>query len=434
MAIRELREARQKKYLEARNLVDTHTGDQWTPEIDTKYNALLTEIDNLDAEIQRHQKVLDETAQTLARAHGVNSDGFHNSLGGMVQDRTYRGMFGNTRISGLDNGEWKSKAEFMGVVYANMHDPRLIRASMTSGTGSSGGFSVPEEFSSTWLDNSLPTEIIRPRCQVWPMTSDTRKIPGWDDLDQSSGAMFGGFKMEFLAEEQTGAPQSGKLRLMTLAAKKGAIYAEVSNELLADGLGFESQLDLALQGSIRYGFDNAFLTGTGAGQPIGILNSSSVIEVPKETGQAADTILYQNFSKLWARMYSAGRQRACWIMNDTIIPQLLELSVPVGTGGSHVPVLQESNGTYSIFGRPVLFSPIMPTLGNRGDISFVDLSQYAIGLRKEMAIERSMHAGFLKDTTWFRVIVRFDGQPTWSKVYTPQNGDAQSWAVVLESR
>jgi len=34
----------------------------------------------------------------------------------------------------------------------------------------------------------------------------------------------------------------------------------------------------------------------------------------------------------------------------------------------------------------------------------------------------------------FRVILRADGQGSWSQAVTPKNGDSVSWCVVLQAR
>lgn len=360
-------------------------------------------------------------------------DAVERAWNGPATDRTYRGMFYAGQKPALSDGGWKP-GEFLNVLHSGLHDPRLVRAAMTEGTSSTGGFSVPEQQAAEWLDNSLPSEIIRSRATVWPMTSATRKVPGWDDFDQSSGAYFGGLAMQFLAEEAAGTYQTGKLRSIELNAKKGAIFCQMSNELVADGLGFEAQLQMALRGAMTMGFDNVFLNGTGAGQPLGIRNAGSLVSVAKESGQKAASLLYENFTKLWAAVWSPCRQRAFWIMNDDCIPQLMLCSIAIGTSGTHVPLLNESNGTYNIFGRPVLFSPAMPTCGSANDVLLVDLSQYAIGLRKDMSIDRSIHVGFQQDLDTWRILVRFDGMPTWSSAITPDNGSAQSWAAGLAAR
>jgi len=64
--INEMRDERRAKAKELRNLVDTKTGDLWTPEIDTQYNNLVAEIDRLDQGIERYQKVLDVEAANLS--------------------------------------------------------------------------------------------------------------------------------------------------------------------------------------------------------------------------------------------------------------------------------------------------------------------------------------------------------------------------------
>lgn len=48
--------------------------------------------------------------------------------------------------------------------------------------------------------------------------------------------------------------------------------------------------------SEEFGFkvDDAIINGTGAGMPVGILNSKALVTVPKEPGQAAGTITVQN--------------------------------------------------------------------------------------------------------------------------------------------
>lgn len=338
-------------------------------------------------------------------------------VGGPVTNRTYAGMFNQGRA-----------------LEVNEEEIRAFRASMLEGVPATGGFSVPEPLAAQWLDDSIEGEIIRPRAQIWPMESATRKIPGWDAADQSGGTLFGGFKMEFLAEEGEGNKQAGKLRVIQLGANKGAIFVDISNELREDGQGFEAQLDRAMRTSIGYGMDQYFIGGLGSGQPLGIRNDPAKITVAKESGQLKDTILYANLIKMFARMYPAGRQRAIWLANDDTIPQLLGITITIGTSGSYYPAMTESNGQFKILGRPVVFTSHMPTLGDADDIMFVDPSQYAIGIRRDMKLEKSTIPGWTKDLMSYRALLRFDGQGTWSAPITPRNGQSLSWCVGLAER
>jgi len=340
------------------------------------------------------------------------------SEGGPAYDRTFAGMFNQSR-----------KLE------VNEEEIRAFRASMVEGTLSAGGASVPEPLVAQWLDSSLPDEIVRPRCQVWPMESASRKVPGWDGFDQSGGEYYGGFEMEFLAEEASGTKQTGKTRLIELTAKKGAIFVDVSAELIEDGLGFEAQLEMAIRKSLTLGMDYHLLRGVGSGAPLGVVNSPGTITVNKESGQAADTLVIENVAKMFARMYPAGLNRAVWIASPTLLPSLLtKMVVAVGTGGSMVNIFQEDNGQYTLYGRPCLFSSSMPVLGDANDIIFTDLTQYAMGLRRQVKLEKSIVPGWTEDLVSYRVLVRFDGQGTWSAAITPRNGDSLSWCVGLAER
>jgi HK97 family phage major capsid protein len=349
-------------------------------------------------------------------------------------DRSYRGMFYNSdKSKTLDRGEFKHLDEFFSVVGSGRFDERLKR-SMTVGTPSQGGFSVPAQFASEWLDSSLENEVIRPRAKVYPMNSETLTIPGWDDLDHTSGQLFGGFTIAWLAEEGTATRQQAKLRQIVFNAHKGAIYVAASREVLQSGLNFNAQLSTALIKGLGYGMDDAFINGDGAGKPLGITHAGSLISVAKETGQTADTIVYENLTKMLARLHPSCVMGAVWLGNPSTLAQLMELCQSVGVGGNTIKALTRVNDQYMLLDRPIYFTEKCPALGELGDLILADVSKYAIGLRQEIAIDSSNAPGWLTDTVDFRVIVRVDGMPVWSKAFTPKNGATQSWAVALATR
>jgi len=123
------------------------------------------------------------------------------------------------------------------------------------------------------------------------------------------------------------------------------------------------------------------------------------------------------------------------VCHQTTIPQLLTLSMAVGTGGDHIPVMTESNGQFSILTRPVIFTEKTETLGNKGDIMLADFSQYVVGLREGMRFDSSIHALFEYDEIVSRIIERHDGQPLWDSALTLEDGSTTvSPFVVLEAR
>jgi HK97 family phage major capsid protein len=350
-------------------------------------------------------------------------------------DRSYRGLFypGKSHVA-LDRADFQDFDEFLNLIASDIKDSRMEkRATMVEGTPSLGGFEVPEEFGAFLLDKSLESEIVRPRASLWAMKEKELKIPAWDGADHTSD-LYGGLSGTWLAENATATRTNAKLRQVGLNARKLGIYAQASRELVQDGIGFESQLSGALTGAINWFLDYAFLQGTGAGQPLGVLNDQALIEVSKETEQQASTILFANVLKMWARLAPSCMAGAVWIINQTAIPQLMTMTVAVGTGGALVPAVQSRAGIYELLYKPIIFTEKVPALGSKGDIILADLSQYAIGMRQEVVIDKSNAPGWTEDSLDFRVILRADGAGTWSEAITPKNGDSLSWAVVLEDR
>ncbi|MCO5384432.1 MAG: phage major capsid protein [Desulfitobacterium hafniense] len=388
-------------------------------------------IDGLRAAIEMEKKTPVNSPMYSSYGDSAADDSTKACL--TPESKLFKNMFHNNNLS---KGGFTNFNDFLKTVHSGRFDNRLgspIKNSMTEGIPSEGGFSVPEEFTAWLLDNSLESEIVRPRAQVWPMKTDTKKIPGWDAKNHSSG-LYGGLNGVWMAEAGKGERQKGKLRTITLKAKKLAIFTSVSNELLDDGLSFESQLGSAMFNTIGFDMDVAFFTGNGVGKPLGMLNDPALVTVSKEAGQAAGTILYDNLVKMFARIAPQCLSNSVWVVNLTAIPWLLTLSLAVGTGGSAVPVMSESNGVFKILSRPVIFTEKVPSVGTKGDISLVDWSQYAIGLRKEVLLDKSNAPGWTEDETDYRTILRVDGMGTWDGPIIPKNGNPLSWCVTLEDR
>lgn len=404
-----------------------------TPEEDKLFKQISKELDSLESAEERFitESHLEAELNRTPIRQPVPGE---NVSSRPVTDRSYRSMFYGSKSKILDNGGFNNLEEFFQVVGSGRMDERLQKRAMTVGVPSAGGFSVPEQFSSEWLDLALEKEVIRPRANVYPMLSGTLKIPGWDNSTHTSGSLFGGFTIDWIAENTTATRQTPKVRQVTLNARKGAIYASASRELVQDGFGFAAQLSTALIKGIGFGMDDAFINGTGTGQPLGIINSGSIVTVAKDTGQTADTISITNLANMEERLAPSCVINAVWIANPGCKANLQLLTVPVGTGGVYLKALTRSGDQYMLLDRPLFWTEKCPALGDKGDIILADLNQYAIGLRQEVAIDVSNAPGWTEDMIDYRVIVRVDGLPLWDKAFTPKNGSTQSWAVVLAAR
>ncbi len=335
---------------------------------------------------------------------------------GVAQGAEYRKIFPGAPLS---RDGWNNFGEFVGAVHAGQADVRL--RALVSGIPSDGGFLVPTEYSSELFNVSLETEVVRPRARIFPMASGSRKIPA-TAIGSHASHLFGGLVATWSAESSTLPENSPKFRSMTLNASKLTCYATTSNEWLDDGLNAEEIISSTFSSGLSWHLDRAFLTGDGAGKPLGILNASCLVTVAKEGGQAADTIVYANLAKMSARLHPASWSNSVWVVHPSTIPQLMQLSVTVGSGGSHVPVLRDTQGAFSLLGRPVVVTEKLETLGDVGDILFADFSQYGIGMRRELRLDSSAGPRFQQDEVSWRMISRVDGQPLWNEALTPQSG------------
>jgi hypothetical protein len=67
-------------------------------------------------------------------------------------------------------------------------------------------------------------------------------------------------------------------------------------------------------------------------------------------------------------------------------------------------------------------------------VAFIDFNFYALGIRKEIFLEATDAVKWLQRERSFRVLLRFDGQPTLDKPVTPENGETLSPIVTLAAR
>lgn len=406
-------------------------------EIEIPEEERLMELERL-AESGGH-RVPDRTAP-LPAAQAERDARRLATIGGVETPRSsvrrghsFAAMFGAPAANDL--GGFASSSEFLSIIGKGLHDPRIRAAAggMNESVGSEGGFSVPTAISARWLDLAIEAEIVRSRASVWPMTSREQLIPAWDHVD-GTGGQIAGILASWVAEGGEIPKDVAKVRRLQLIAKKLGLMAEATSELVQDGVGFDRQLDSIMARAVSRAFDTSFLWGTGAGMPLGVFNSGALITVPAESGQDADSIVYENLVRMYSRLAPASVGQSVWIAHPSTIPQLSMLTINVGTGGAHV-LAQGADGSFTILTRPVIFSDRMKPLGDLGDILLADFSQYVIGLRKEVSIDKSIHPGFSRDMVTFRVLMRGDGQPSWTTAYTPETGaDTLSPFVTLAAR
>jgi HK97 family phage major capsid protein len=212
---------------------------------------------------------------------------------------------------------------------------------------------------------------------------------------------------------------------MELKLKKLMAIGYATDELLADASALESVMTSAFVEELTFKVEDAIINGTGAGQPLGILNSGALVTVTPESGQAAATLRTENILNMWARTPIRSRRSLIWICNQDIEPQLWQLT-DLDTATVQMYTLPGQNGGSSpyglLMGRPVLPIEYSATLGTVGDLMLIDPMQYVMIDKNGVQQASSLHVRFLQDEMTFRFTLRVDGQPVWRSPVTPYKG------------
>ena len=352
---------------------------------------------------------------------GDNSGYETRSIGGKP---TYRNLFGKPQ----DSGDFKTFGEFLNVVASGRSDDRLKvseNRNMVESVPSQGGFLVPDEHRAEIIDMILEQSIIMPKSFMIPMTSKTLKVDAIDDSDHSSSR--GGLVAQWTAEEGSMSPDDIDIRQLQFNARKLTLFLKVSNEWLADAPGADNMIKKAVAAEMAWQLDHVFINaGTGAGQPLSILNSDGCKSVSKEVGQSADTYIWENACKQHEAFHPAGEANGLWLMSPSLKSQAFTMSQSVGTGGSTFwPALSQASGKIDLLGLPLQFTEHCKAKGGQGDCLLINPKKYAIALRSDIRIESSKHTYFSSDHTAYRAILRVDGMPINSEVLTLSDGSTE---------
>lgn len=423
-----------------KNVDETFADPEQRKEFLAKYSKLMYQND--PDLISQHKETTKLALKEFYENNEVNptkrlplSPSIEKAMENAIHGKSPRGMlrqaaaYGKGQGQALD-GHWATLADFIIATSPQTVQrtgiPDIVQKVMTEAGNSEGGFLVPEEFRVELLMIALEMSVVRSRARVIPMATQSVRIPAIRDASHAS-TVFGGVSGSWVAE-------GGSLSTVTqptfqqvkLEPFKLTGYTRATNELLTDAaISLEGLIGLLFPQAIAYFEDDAFLSGTGAGQPLGIINADALISVAKETNQAATTVVYENLTKMFARMLPSSINSAVWVVNPDVFPQLASLSLSVGTGGSAVWLANVGAAgapPATILGRPVVFSEKMQTLGTAFDIAFIDFNYYLIGDRMALQMAASEHVNFNTDEMTWRFTQRVDGRPWLTTALNPRNG------------
>lgn len=407
--------------------------------------AIATEVETIDAELaaESERRARDAAAPALPDAVGARAVITAVQPSAADEPPTPFATFGDQleaiRQSAINvrNGQAPDPRIAAVDEFARMEATAL---GMNETVGSDGGFAVQTDIRDRILEGIEGEAVLWPKAFGVPLSANSNgaKINLLDESSRATGSRFGGVRVYW--EPEATAPAASKPKIhkleLTLAKLFGLGYR--TDELGQDWAASGAVLEAAFTGEMAFALDDAAIRGTGAGMPLGFLNSPALVTVAKESGQAADTVLADNLFKMFGRMPARSKRRAEWYINGDLWPQIFTLHQVIGTGG--VPLFIPSAGIGAapggtLLGRPVVEIEQASAPGDLGDISFVDMHEYLKLEKGGIQRASSIHVEFLTDQEVFRWILRTNGAPGWKSAITPYKGSTtRSPFVVLEAR
>lgn len=383
----ELREKQQKLIHDARQAldqIDDKTDESRAKELEEQHDRAMADWDKLDAQAKRQQK-LDEAEQRMIA--GSPSPEVPEKKK-ESEARSYREMY----VDYLRGG----------VASLSDEDRREFRA-QSAGTNSEGGFIVDSQFFAE-LNKSMKAfgPMLDPGV-TRQITTGTGANLAWPTMDDTSN------KGALLAENTQDSDSNLVFAQKQLDAYKytSGIF-RVSEELLQDSeLDIESIVRDAMAERIGRIANEHLTTGTGTGQPNGILTATtSGVTATSATAIDADELLdlFHSVDPAYRAMGSA------WMWNDATLKVLRKLKDGDGNYLWQAPDLRTGEpGTF--LGSPYVINQDMPDIATTATpVLFGNMDRYVVRRVKEFAIKRLVerYADFYQ--VGFVGFTRFDGE------------------------
>jgi len=431
-----------------------------TADEQTELDAVMEEFDLVEADIGRRQRILAQeerlgTAQPRRTTPAaVGSPGVHPVDGAMPRAQPDNGLRNVIMPTVEQRQRWgfSNFGEFCsavrkGVTNPGSMDQRLIQAAAAStygseGVGADGGFAVPPEWRGQIMKLVDGEDSILARCDQQTVSGNSITFP----IDETTAHQTTGGILAYWDTEAAAMTQSKPaLKELTLKLNRLTALVPVTDELIEDTAAMSSYVVAKAGEKLAFKVTDAIINGTGVGQPLGIMNAPCKVQVSKIGSQVAATFHAKNAAAMMARMPAASFGRSVWLVNQDVMPQIMQMGFPVTDGTTTVagagalymgPGQLAGQSAYgSILGRPIVVTEACQALGTAGDVILADLSRYLAVVKGAVRSDTSIHLWFDQGITAFRFVMRCNGQPWLSAAIARKNGSATlSHFITLEGR
>jgi len=238
-----------------------------------------------------------------------------------------------------------------------------------------GGYLAPAEMSTEFVRDLTEFSPVRTYASVRTTGAPSVKYPKRTSITNA----------QWEGEEEDAEESNVTFGQVEVPVRKLTTYVDISNELLADSAGMaETEVRLALAEDFGKKEGTAFVNGTGAGQPEGIMTNADVGFTLNghATTLAADPLITLMYALPAAYRNAPG---AAWAMNGSTLATIRKLKAGDGTY-LWQPSFQAGQPE-TILGKPVVEMVDMPDVGSGAfPVIFGDWSSYRIVDRLAMSI------------------------------------------------
>jgi HK97 family phage major capsid protein len=291
------------------------------------------------------------------------------------------------------------------------------------------------------LEPTISTEFLKPLHEDGPLSSLARRMPvgpnsinGWingvDETSRAAGSRWGGVRGYWLSAGDAMTASQPKFKRINWELNQLAVLQYATDNMLRDAALMDSVIRQSSLEELKFMVNDAFMRGSGAGQPKGVLNGGAVLSV---TRTDANNVDHADITRMVARINPDAYARMVWLASPNVMPEIDTLNFTAGSTGILSPyVTYGSNGVTSLRGRPVIYNEFSPSLGAVGDLLLWDPADYLYWEGAGVEGASSIHVQFLTNQTVFRFIYRVDGMPATTTALTPyQSTDTVSPYVAL---
>ena len=374
-SIQALRERRSAIAQSIHKLLDDNPGDKWTPSLQEKYDQGMSEIENISAEARRVQNVLDLISESS------DTDAVRT-----VVDRAARDKKRPANVEAfwklMKNGEKLVTPEEWGV----------LRNTMSVGTSAQGGYTVPTEVATSVADALKDFGGMRAVSEVF------RTAQGNDiNFPTSDGTSETG---ELIGENTTATGADPSFGVVTLKTYKfSSKVVACPFELLQDSsIDMEAFIKARLVTRLGRVTNTYFTTGTGTGQPNGIVTAAASGKVGT-TGQTV-TVIYDDLVDLVHSVDPAYRNlgRCKFMMNDSSLKVIRKLKDTAGRP-IFMPGYDGLGGSFpdTLLGYPIQINQDIAVMAaNAKSILFGDFTFYKIRDAMDIQMFRFEDSAYIK--------------------------------------